>query len=313
MKRSFLALLSAALLAAGCSPQTYSLYLDVRQPSPSGLDLSRKSLSIAYLEGTNSVDSLFDRSAASAMARSLEADYFGGEERVGLYSVPTPDTVSVELMRSLVMDTGGDVVFLLTSRLGEPNLESNQPFAGATSPDSAYVCMAAVPVRTQLYVYDSMAQDKVFSFKGKTVMRCQVYNSGIGSEESLKILSLHQVGPEADAVGQRVSTHFLSDWRRDTFSFYYFNDTRSETWVQALSYAQDGNFARAIDLWGQLLGGGNRLKKACACYNMAMAFYLLEDLTLASGWLEECDKLENVPLSKGLRKRIDTRLEKLQK
>ena len=38
--------LAAALLLAACSPQVYPLYLEVRQPSSSGLNLNRKSMSI---------------------------------------------------------------------------------------------------------------------------------------------------------------------------------------------------------------------------------------------------------------------------
>lgn len=301
--------IAAALLLAACSPQTYSLYLDVRQPSSSGVDLSRKTIAIAYMDGLNGVDSLFDRSAASAIARNLEADYFGGEELVGLYRVPSTDTVSVELMRSLVMETGGDVVFLLSSQLGEVNLESNQPVSQPSSPDSAYLCTASVPVKTKLSVYDSMGNDEVRHFKGSTVVRPQVYNNGIATEMGLKALSLRGVSPEAENVGQRVSTHFLSNWKRETFTLYYFDD--NDAWIQALAHAETGEFSKAIDIWGKLLKNSKRAKKqACACYNMAMAFYLLEDIALANDWLDQCDKLENVSLSQGLRKRIQMHLEK---
>ena len=301
--------IAAALLLAACSPQTYSLYLDVRQPSSSGVDLSRKTIAIAYMDGVNGVDSLFDRSAASAMARNLEADYFGGEERVGLYRVPTTDSVSVELMRSLVMETGGDVVFLLRSQLGEVNLESNQRVSQSSSADSSYLCTAAVPVKTDLFVYDSMGSDAVRRFKGSTVVRPQAYNDGTATEEGLKALSLGQVSPEAENVGQRVSSHFLSTWKRESFTLYYFDD--NDAWVQALDHAVVGEFSKAIDIWGKLLKNAKSApKQACACYNMAMAFYLLEDMNLAKDWLDQCDKLENVTLSQSLRKRIDSHLEK---
>ena len=111
MKHSWI--FAVVLLIAACSPQIYPLYMDVRNPSSSGLNLSRKDISIVYRDGTNPVDSLFDRQAASSLARSLESDYFGGEEKVGIYHLPELDSMSVDLMHSLVMDTGGDVVFVL--------------------------------------------------------------------------------------------------------------------------------------------------------------------------------------------------------
>ena len=46
---------------------------------------------------------------------------------------------------------------------------------------------------------------------------------------------------------------------------------------------------------------------------MAMAFYLLEDYEMSLLWLDYADKLENVPLSGGLRSRLAPHLEKIQK
>ncbi|MBO4633933.1 MAG: tetratricopeptide repeat protein [Bacteroidales bacterium] len=311
-KTRIVAALGLLLLLAGCSPQVYSLYLDVRQPSQSGLDLARKSLCILYPEGRNQRDSLFDRQAVSAMARLLESDYFGGEEKIGLYSIPTPDSVSVELMRSLVMDTEYDVVFLLSSTLGETALETNQPVSGATSADSSFVCPANIPISTQLSVYDSMGEDKVQRFRGKAVMRPVVYNSGVTSDDGLKYLALQSLGPEAQKMGYRIASRFLSQWKTESFSFYYCEDLNNMEWTQALAYASRQQFSKAIDIWASLLKG-SVVKKAAASYNIAMAFYLLEDFEMADLWLKQADQLENLSLSPGLRKRINTHLEKLQK
>lgn len=184
MKHSWI--LAAVLLTAACSPQVYPLYMDVRNPSSSGLNLARKEISIVYRDGTNQVDSLFDRQAASSMARSLEGDYFGGEEKVGIYRLPELDSMSVELMHSLVMDTGGDVVFVLKTNLGIPAPETNQVVKDATSVDSAFVCPVAVPVKTHLDVYDSMGQDKVHSYNGSAVLRTRVFNNGLLTQEALE-------------------------------------------------------------------------------------------------------------------------------
>ena len=49
MKHSWI--LAAVLLTAACSPQVYPLYMDVRNPSSSGLNLARKEISIVYRDG----------------------------------------------------------------------------------------------------------------------------------------------------------------------------------------------------------------------------------------------------------------------
>lgn len=299
---------AAALLAAACSPQVFPLYLEVRQPSASGLDLSHKSFSIAYMEGK---DSLFDRSAASAMARKLEEDYFGGEEVVGLYKVPAADSVTLELMHSLVMETEGDVVFLLSTQLGEPGPETNQAVSGARSLDSAYVCPVAVPVVTHLDLYDSMGEDKLIPFKGSTVLRPLVYNNGVVTDEGLKTLARQAMAVnESEEVGRRMTRRFLSQWKTESFSFYYFDSFQADVWLEALQYMNEGQFAKAVDIWKELTQRGNAQKRACASYNIAMAFYLMEDYEMSSRWLSYAAKLENLSLAPGLAKRLAARLEK---
>ena len=304
-------IVAAALLAAACSPQVYSLYLDVRGPSSSGLTLAGKNISVVYMDGTTQVDSLFDRQVASSLARSLEADYFDGQELVGIFRTPATDSVSLDLMHSLVMETEGDVVFVLSSKLGLPAPETNQAVPGATSVDSAFVCPVPVPVRTQLYVYDSMGQDKVLPYKGSAVLRPLVYNNGMLTEDGLKSLALRSMGQEAENVGQRVSGRFLSTWNTESFSFYYYNSTSmDDPWIFALAHVLDGEFSQAIDGWAPYTKRGSNQARACACYNIAMTFYLMEDYPLASRWLDMAEKLEDVSLAPGLRKRLAVHLEK---
>lgn len=302
-------ILAASLLAAACSPQVYPLYMDVRNPSSSGMDLSRKEIAIVYRDGGTRVDSLFDRQASSAMARALEEDYFGGEEKVGIFHLPDADSMSVDLMHSLVMDTGGDVVFVLKTSLGVPVVETNHVVKGASSPDSAFVCPVSVPVKTHLDVYDSMGEDKVHSFNGTAVLRPMVYNNGLPSQEALGELALRSLNKEADLVGQRISKRFLSTWIKECFSFYYF-DTSSDAWIDGIAQVMDGRFSAAVDTWSPLVKKGSATRRACACYNIAQAFYLMEDYALSRRWLDEAEKLENVSLAAGLRKRLDAHLEK---
>ena len=309
MKHSWI--LAVALVAAACSPQVYPLYLDVRQPSSSGIDLNKKDLSVVYMDGQNGVDSLFDRQAASTLVRVLEEDYFDGREVVGLYHVPQADSITLDLMHSLVMDTEGDVVFLLHSHLSEPSLEANTPVSGALSADSAYVCHANVPVHTLLSVYDSMGKDAVQSFQGTAILRTTVYNSGLFTEDGLRSLAMHSLAQQAQEVGQRVAKRFLSSWKTETFSFYYFDDFDAYEWWHALEDANDGQMHKAIDRWGVLAKEANAsIKRGCACYNIALAFYLMGDYQLASRWLDQAESIENVPMVPTLRKRLASHLEK---
>lgn len=272
-------ILAAALALAACSPQVYPLHLDVRQPSDAGLTLVGKTASIVYMDGNNEVDSLFDRSAASALARALEADYFGGDEVINLSRIATPDSVGVDLMHTLVMETEGDVIFLMGSKIG-PIPETGK---------------ADVPMETTVYVYDSMGEDAVQRYHGAAV---------------LKNCEKEQLDFQAEEVGTRISRRFRSNWRPESFSFYYFEDFSSEAWFTALQHAADGEYAKAIQGWEPMVKNGSNLKKACACFNIAQTFYLMGDYELSFRWVEEADKLENLMQTSALRKRLAEHLEK---
>ncbi|MBQ9462469.1 MAG: hypothetical protein IJU68_02290, partial [Bacteroidales bacterium] len=71
--------------------------------------------------------------------------------------------------------------------------------------------------------------------------------------------------------------------------------------------AYDFHWKRAADIWMALSGTGNYTKRACACYNTALAFYMMGDLNIATKWLDRADGYESLGLSPGLRKRIEER------
>ena len=308
MKKSWL--IAAALLAAACSPQIYPMRLEVRQPSKSGLDLSQKSMSIVYMGSALPADTLFGRTAASALARNLEADYFDGEEEIGLYQVPAQDSIGLTLMHSLVMDTGSDVVFLVSTRLGSPKLGTNKEVPRATQVDSAFVCEADIPLVTRLHIYDSMGTDQVHNYKGSATLKAEVYNNGMATDEGLKTLAYHSLTAQAEEVGRRLSSRFISEWDEEVFHYYYFDDASVEEWVDGLNAVHAGNLSSAVDKWAPLVRKGSNLKRACAAFNMAQTFYLMGDYPLSVRWLEMADRLEKLELTPVLSKRLQERLQK---
>jgi len=302
MKRLILPLF--LVLLAACSPETYTLHLDVRQPSSSGLDLARKTFAVIYMDGETAADSLFNSHVATSFARALEEDYFGGEEVVGLFATPSADSLTLENMREFVMDTDEDVVFLLSApSFGEMALEANRAIRNAASVDSAFVCPVTLPFATRLSIYDSMGKDEVRQFSGSSKLRYLVYNNGLMPEENLKELALSRMDEPAEKIGTRLAEGFLSTWKSQNFSLYYYGSW-DDTWYDALDCAARFDWHGAIDKWMTLLSARDSRKRACASYNIATAFYLLGDSALAVKWLDQADKLCELSLSPGLRKRI---------
>ena len=172
-------------------------------------------------------------------------------------------------MHALVMDTDRDVVFLLSSHLGEAS-------------------EGKIPVSTRLFVYDSMGKDKVLRYSGSTTL------TGTEAEQ-------------AEELSSRIARRFLSTWKKGRYCFYYFENL-SETWTDALDYVDEGKLHKAIDVWMPLVKQGSTLRRACAAYNMAMAFFLLEDYEMSRKWLELADKYEELTLSAGLHTRLSPKM-----
>ena len=306
MKRFTLTMGLAALALAACSPQTLTLNVDMRHPSKSGIDLSRKTMSVVYMDD-GAADTAFSNGVASSLARSLEEDYFAGREAVGVYKIPA-DSVSLDLMHRLVIDTGDDVVFLIgPPAFGEVALSDNVARKDSKSVDSAYVTQAQIPYNAKLFVYDSMDKDdRMQMFRGSSILRTPVYNNGVTAKEYLKELALKNKAEGAELVGKQISNRFVPTWKTEGYSLYYFEGW-DEDWVNAVYLAYDMNWKQAADIWMKKVNDNSYTKRACACYNTALAFYMMGDLNLATKWLDRADQYGTPSLSPGLRKRIEAR------
>ena len=306
MRRFTLTLGLAALALAACSPQTLTLSVDMRHPSKSGLDLAKKTMSIVYMDDEKP-DTTFSNGVASALARSLEEDYFGGNEAIGVYKIPT-DSVSLDLMHRLVIDTGDDVVFLLgPPSFGEVALSENVALQQPVSVDSAFIAQAQIPYAAKLFVYDSMdKEDRLQVFRGNSILRTQVYSSGVTAPEFLKDKALESKELGAELVGKQISNRFVPTWKTEAYSLYYFEGW-DDDWTQAAYLASEMEWKKAADIWMKKIGDNSYTKRACACYNTALAFYMMGDLNLATKWLDRADQYGKPDLSPGLRKRIEAR------
>ena len=306
MRRFTLTLGLAALALAACSPQTLTLSVDMRHPSKSGIDLAKKTISIVYMD-SETADTTFSNGVASSLARSLEEDYFAGNEAVGVYKIPV-DSVSLDLMHRLIMDTGDDVVFLLgPPSFGEVALADNVAVRNPKSVDSAFVAQAQIPYAAKLFVYDSMdKEDRLQVFRGASILRTQVYSSGVTAPEFLKDKALDSKDKGAELVGKQISNRFVPTWKTENYSLYYYEGW-DEDWVKAAYLAMDMHWQKAADIWMKKIADGSYTKRACACYNTALTFYMMGDLDLATKWLDRADQFGSPSLSPGLRKRIEAR------
>lgn len=306
MKNRLLTALAVAVIAtASCSPLTTTMHLQLRAPSSSGIDFGGKTMALAY-QAESPADSVFGLNVCSGLARALEEEYFEGEEVIGIYEAPK-DSVTLEGMHQLVMDTGADVVFVLSRpELGQLIVGEDVPVTGAPK-DSSRAATGVIPSQSRLMVYDSMEKaDRIHTFKSSSKLRPIFYHGGGLSRDEVSAGLEKSLDGPCQNLGNTMSKAFVSEWQTESLSFYYY-DNFQEEWTDAIYYAWDFKWKEAIDKWISLLTPKNNEKTACAAYNIASAFYALGDYDLALQWLDTADASLPLTLSPGLRKRLEAR------
>lgn len=269
MKRILHILALCSMIIVSCGPVKHIVHVEMRYPSKSGIELAGKNLSVVYLTDGNEVSDDFNASMAGGFAQALELDYGTGEGSVGVYRLA---------------DTGGKydhkdtlVNLLLDTGVDAVFLFDRLKLTPMNNGGSK--------IDLRLYCFDAMDPDeKVNVFAGSTII---------------------QDDEEAENTGKTVASSFLSQWKHEQYSLTYYDNER---WYKSLDKAEAYDWKGAMDSWIGLLDTGDRLKRSCAEYNIAVACYMLGDYALASEWLDRSDKDNKLPLSDALRKRIETRL-----
>lgn len=308
MKR-ILYMIALALAAVSCGPTRHAIFVDMRYPSKSGIELAGKTVAVVHLENDNPLSNVFSEGIADGLAYSLEQDYGTGDGSIGIYrmkALPGGDYASRDTLFNLIMDTGADVLFLVdTLNVGEMTIGGISSVATPESADSAYLSTGNLPFKMKLHCFDAMNKDeKVYSYGGSSVAVPYAYSDGKQTTETIKARALKTLPLLGFETGKTVSGNFKSQWKTEQYSVIYFE---SEDWYRALEYACQLSWKPAMDIWLELIDTRDMMKRSCAAYNMAVASYMLGDYELASQWLDRSDADNKLPISETLRKRIDSR------
>ena len=294
-------------LAASCGPATFTMDVDVRRPSKSGLDLSRKTFSMVYLDSGNHEDSLFSASIAEGFASKLEKEYFQGEQIIDIFRLEKKQDVdydSKETLLDILLDVGSDVVFLLEPpAFGKVSVGAMSKLENRSgSADSSFVSEVSVPFTIRINVYDSMnPADSVFSFNGASTAALVAYSDGTENNENLIKRGLASIGESGKETGKTAANSFLSTWKTVSLPIIYYD---SDSWLQAVYLANEFRWKEALDIWLSFTESRNLEKRSCASYNAAVACYMLGEKELASEWLDRSDADYPLSVSRELRKII---------
>ena len=293
MKRSLLsaiAALSALVALQSCDPQAFSMNVEMRYPSSSGMSIDGKSVAVVYLNEDSAKDSVFNECLANGFASAIEKNYFNGAEAVNLYKMPKVGGG---------VDTGCDIVFLFDA----PEFGNVQIKEQKTSTSGTYYPVS-VPVAIKLYGFDSLSgSDTVRVWTGTRMLSANM-EASLGRQAAADSL-WNRIGSSAENLGEVSARTFAPVWKEETYSFIYYES--QEPWLAAAQYASDYKWNEAMKVWISLLDTNNTMKRSCAEYNIATACFLMGDNELALKWLNSSDEDYPISLSKTLRKRIQTR------
>lgn len=305
MKRSLLsaiAALSALVALQSCDPQAFSMNVEMRYPSSSGMSIDGKSVAVVYLNEDSAKDSVFNECLANGFASAIEKNYFNGAEAVNLYKMPKVGGgvySNADTLINLIVDTGCDIVFLFDA----PEFGNVQIKEQKTSTSGTYYPVS-VPVAIKLYGFDSLSgSDTVRVWTGTRMLSANM-EASLGRQAAADSL-WNRIGSSAENLGEVSARTFAPVWKEETYTFIYYESP--EAWLAAAQYASDYKWNEAMKVWISLLDTNNPMKRSCAEYNIATACFLMGDNELALKWLNSSDEDYPISLSKTLRKRIQTR------
>ena len=305
MKRSLLsaiAALSALVALQSCDPQAFSMNVEMRYPSSSGMSIDGKSVAVVYLNEDSAKDSVFNECLANGFASAIEKNYFNGAEAVNLYKMPKVGGgvySNADTLINLIVDTGCDIVFLFDA----PEFGNVQIKEQKTSTSGTYYPVS-VPVAIKLYGFDSLSgSDTVRVWTGTRMLSANM-EASLGRQAAADSL-WNRIGSSAENLGEVSARTFAPVWKEETYSFIYYESP--EAWLAAAQYASDYKWNEAMKVWISLLDTNNTMKRSCAEYNIATACFLMGDNELALKWLNSSDEDYPISLSKTLRKRIQSR------
>ena len=305
MKRSLLsaiAALSALVALQSCDPQAFSMNVEMRYPSSSGMSIDGKSVAVVYLNEYSAKDSVFNECLANGFASAIEKNYFNGAEAVNLYKMPKVVGgvySNADTLINLIVDTGCDIVFLFDA----PEFGNVQIKEQKTSTSGTYYPVS-VPVAIKLYGFDSLSgSDTVRVWTGTRMLSANM-EASLGRQAAADSL-WNRIGSSAENLGEVSARTFAPVWKEETYTFIYYESP--EAWLAAAQYASDYKWNEAMKVWISLLDTNNTMKRSCAEYNIATACFLMGDNELALKWLNSSDEDYPISLSKALRKRIQAR------
>ncbi len=212
---------------------------------------------------------------------------------------------SKDTLITAAVNSGDDVIFLFDSPVFSEPVITRQSEEENSSEEAVEFAVVDVPFKLNLYTYDTMGRDTVVAYSGKSSVKQRVPYRAEETDEEIEESLWLCLADAGKRTGTRSASNFLSNWKTETFYFYFYDS--SAAWYDASIAAYEYKWHEAIENWMKVLDTNNLARRGAAEFNIAQACYLLGDYELSEAWLAQARKDGQLPLCDVLQRRLDRR------
>jgi hypothetical protein len=159
-----------------------------------------------------------------------------------------------------------------------------------------------VPYTSKMNVYDGLSATKI-----ATVSQTDTIYWEILSRNELRAANFlpkiyQSLIKVSENVGNYLADNFFGTWVNVQRYLYSFSNS---SWLNAYQYATDFKWTAAIEIWMADVDSPDKLKSACAAFNLAVACEMTGRIELALDWIEysrHCYPLQGVDSYKSILK-----------
>lgn len=301
LKTTYIVLIGVFMLTS-CGPAVRLFDVDVRVPAKHPLELAQKNIAVfSKIDAGN--DSLLMVNLASAFSAAIEKELSYKEGSIPAYNIhsDSSDIWDIGYIQSLSQKTNSDVLMIINKlEINRPEVYKSDRIPSAENYLASYIM---IPFRSMIDVYDGISADKLTSVSQTDTLLLEVLSRNELRETAITPKIYKSILASTKDIGKNISDNFFDQWKSVQRYLYVYDNVK---WQNAYDLSRDFKWTEAMAIWLEDTGSSDKLKSACAAFNLAVACEMTSRRDLALEWLEyskSCYPLQGIDNYKSILKR----------
>ncbi|MEN6619225.1 MAG: DUF6340 family protein [Rikenellaceae bacterium] len=274
--------LSGVLMLTSCGPVVQLFDVDVRVPAKHPLDLAEKSIAV-FSKISEGNDSLLMVNLAAAFSASIEKELSYKEGSVPAYNILTDssDTWDIGYIQSLSRRSDSDILMIINKiEVSKPEVCKSDLILSTGNFRDSYIM---VPFTSLVDVYDGISAEKLTSISQTDTLLWEILSRNDLRETTIAPKIYKSLLEATKSIAENLSGNFFDQWESVQRYLYIYENAK---WHKAYELSMDFKWAEAMDIWLDEVGSSDKLKSACAAFNLAIACEMKSRRDLALEWIE---------------------------